>query len=91
MPARLDKVTLVAFSSIVIALAVMGPGIWTYLAPRQRGAASPMQLESIVNLRHGGRAAFTRAIQVSRKPADHDHQFGHHKAEYFRGAVLEGC
>jgi len=44
-------------------------------------------LESIVNL-VTSIAAFW-AIQVSRKPADKDHQFGHHKAEYF-AAVLEG-
>src|SRR5690606_14247023 len=29
------------------------------------------------------------AIRVSHKPADQDHPFGHHKAEYF-SAVLEG-
>ena len=34
-------------------------------------------------------AAAFWAIQVSYKPADQDHPFGHHKAEYF-SAVLEG-
>lgn len=44
-------------------------------------------LESIVNVI----AAFAAlwAISVSHKPADQDHQYGHHKAEYF-SAVLEG-
>ena len=44
-------------------------------------------LESIVNV-IAAAAAFW-AIRVSHKPADQDHPFGHHKAEYF-SAVLEG-
>lgn len=44
-------------------------------------------LESIVNVIAAG-AAFW-AISVSLRPADDDHQHGHHKAEYF-SAVLEG-
>ncbi|MCO5063764.1 MAG: cation diffusion facilitator family transporter [Rhizobiaceae bacterium] len=44
-------------------------------------------MESIVNV-VAAVAAFW-AIQVSHKPADNDHQHGHHKAEYF-SAVLEG-
>ena len=44
-------------------------------------------LELIVNV-IAAAAAFW-AITVSHKPADQDHPFGHHKAEYF-SAVLEG-
>jgi len=44
-------------------------------------------LESIVNVIAAG--AVLWAIRVSDKPADSDHQHGHHKAEYF-SAVLEG-
>lgn len=86
MPARMDKVTLVAASSIVIALVVMGIKYAAYLATGSVALFSDA-LESIVNL-VTSIAAFW-AIQVSRKPADKDHQFGHHKAEYF-AAVLEG-
>ncbi|EJF89222.1 cation diffusion facilitator family transporter [Bartonella tamiae] len=45
-------------------------------------------LESIVNVI----AAFAAwwAINISMKPADQDHPFGHHKAEYF-SAVIEGA
>ena len=86
MPVRMDKVTLVAFSSIVIALLVMGLKYLAYLATGSVALYSDA-LESIVNL-VTAIAAFW-AIQVSRKPADTDHQFGHHKAEYF-AAVLEG-
>jgi cation diffusion facilitator family transporter len=44
-------------------------------------------LESIVNVVASGAALW--AIRVSHTPADSDHQYGHHKAEYF-SAVLEG-
>lgn len=44
-------------------------------------------LESTVNVIAAGTALW--AIRVSHKPADSDHQHGHHKAEYF-SAVLEG-
>lgn len=44
-------------------------------------------LESIVNVIAAAAALW--AISLSHKPADRDHQFGHHKAEYV-SAVLEG-
>lgn len=44
-------------------------------------------LESIVNV-VASIGAFI-AISYAAKPADHDHQFGHHKAEYI-SAVIEG-
>ena len=44
-------------------------------------------LESIVNVIAAAAALW--AISLSHKPADLDHQFGHHKAEYV-SAVLEG-
>jgi len=44
-------------------------------------------LESLVNVIAACAALW--AIRVSHKPADQDHPFGHHKAEYF-SAVLEG-
>jgi cation diffusion facilitator family transporter len=45
-------------------------------------------LESIINVVVAG-AAYV-ALRVSAKPADDNHPFGHHKAEYF-SAVLEGA
>lgn len=44
-------------------------------------------LESVVNI--AAAAAAWWAISISRKPADSNHPFGHHKAEYF-SAVFEG-
>lgn len=86
MPKWNDRITLVALSSIVIALVVMALKYAAYL---QTGSVALYSdaLESIVNLATAV-AAFW-AIRLSHKPADSDHQFGHHKAEYF-SAVLEG-
>jgi len=75
-----------AFWSIVVALGVMGLkfAAWWFTGSV---ALYSDALESIVNV-IAASAAFW-AITVSHKPADQDHQFGHHKAEYF-SAVLEG-
>jgi cation diffusion facilitator family transporter len=80
------KVAQLAAWSIVIAFGVLGLKV---LAWRITGSVALYSdaLESIVNVIAAG-AAFW-AIQVSHKPADSDHQHGHHKAEYF-SAVLEG-
>lgn len=86
MPKWIDRTTVVALTSIVVALVVMGI---KYAAYQMTGSVALYSdaLESIVNLVTA--VATFWAIQVSRKPADSDHQFGHHKAEYF-SAVLEG-
>ena len=72
--------------SIVVALGVMA---LKFVAWRMTGSVALYSdaLESIVNV--VAAAAALWAISVSHKPADRDHQFGHHKAEYF-SAVLEG-
>lgn len=72
--------------SIVVALGVM---LLKFVAWRMTGSVALYSdaLESIVNVIAAAAALW--AISVSHKPADSDHQFGHHKAEYF-SAVLEG-
>lgn len=45
-------------------------------------------LESIINVVAAGCAFF--AVRVAAQPADEDHPYGHHKAEYF-SAVIEGA
>lgn len=72
--------------SIVVALGVMA---LKFAAWRMTGSVALYSdaLESIVNVIAATAALW--AISVSHKPADRDHQFGHHKAEYF-SAVLEG-
>lgn len=81
-----QKVRRLAAWSIAVAVGVMG---LKFLAWWLTGSVALYSdaLESIVNV-IAGCAAFW-AISVSHKPADRDHQFGHHKAEYF-SAVLEG-
>ncbi|MFC5386112.1 cation diffusion facilitator family transporter [Aquamicrobium segne] len=72
--------------SIIVALGVMG---LKFLAWQITGSVALYSdaLESIVNVISASAAIW--AIRVSHKPADSDHPFGHHKAEYF-SAVLEG-
>jgi cation diffusion facilitator family transporter len=81
-----DKLKLAAIASIVVAGAVLA---LKYLAYWVTGSVALYSdaLESIVNLITALVALY--AIHVSAQPADRDHQFGHHKAEYF-SAVLEG-
>ena len=80
------RVATIAFWSIVVALVVMG---LKFVAWRMTGSVALYSdaLESIVNVITATAAVW--AIRVSHKPADQDHPFGHHKAEYF-SAVLEG-
>jgi cation diffusion facilitator family transporter len=80
------RVAMLAFWSMVVALVVMA---LKFAAWRMTGSVALYSdaLESIVNVIAAIAALW--AIQVSHKPADQSHPFGHHKAEYF-SAVLEG-
>ncbi|MBZ9853468.1 cation diffusion facilitator family transporter [Mesorhizobium sp. CA13] len=80
------KVAKLAFWSIVVACVVLALKLAAWYITGSVALYSDA-LESIVNV-IASAAAFW-AIQVSYKPADQDHPFGHHKAEYF-SAVLEG-
>ncbi len=75
-----------ATGSIFIAFLVMA---MKFVAWRLTGSVALFSdaLESIVNVIAAMVAWY--AIRVSHKPADDDHPFGHHKAEYF-SAVAEG-
>ena len=81
-----QKIRSLALWSIVVGFAVMGLKFVAWWLTGSVALYSDA-LESIVNV-IAAFAAFW-AISVSHKPADRDHQFGHHKAEYF-SAVLEG-
>lgn len=80
------KIRRLAFWSIVVALAVLG---LKFLAWWLTGSVALLSdaLESIVNVAASSIAFY--AIGVSQMPADRNHPFGHHKAEYF-SAVIEG-
>lgn len=81
-----QRIRRLAAWSIVVAFGVMGLKFVAWWVTGSVALYSDA-LESIVNV-IAGFAAFW-AISVSHKPADRDHQYGHHKAEYF-SAVLEG-
>lgn len=81
-----QRIRRLAAWSIAVAFAVMG---LKFVAWWMTGSVALYSdaLESIVNVIAAVAALW--AISVSHKPADRDHQYGHHKAEYF-SAVLEG-
>ncbi|TPK71469.1 cation transporter [Mesorhizobium sp. B2-4-15] len=81
-----QKVAGLAFWSIVVAFVVLALKAAAWYITGSVALYSDA-LESIVNVIASVAALW--AIQVSYKPADQDHPFGHHKAEYF-SAVLEG-
>lgn len=81
-----ERIRRLALCSIFVALGVMG---LKYVAYHLTGSVALYSdaLESVVNVIASAAAYW--AIRVSQKPADSDHPYGHHKAEYF-SAVLEG-
>lgn len=72
--------------SIFVACIVFALKYWAYYITNSVALYSDA-LESIVNILAALAAWW--AVKISLKPADHDHPFGHHKAEYF-SAILEG-
>lgn len=80
------KVLWIAAASVLVGAIVLG---LKSLAWWVTGSVAPLSdaLESIINVAASAAALF--AITVSARPADDNHQFGHHKAEYL-SAVLEG-
>ncbi len=75
-----------AIASIAVACAVLAIKYVAYWTTDSVALYSDA-LESIVNVVTAAVALV--AVRISARPADRQHQFGHHKAEYF-SAVLEG-
>jgi cation diffusion facilitator family transporter len=75
-----------AVGSVVLGLLVLG---LKYAAYRLTGSVALYSdaLETVINVVAAGAAVW--ALRVSDKPADREHPYGHHKAEYF-SAVIEG-
>lgn len=82
----MSKVLKIAYSSVAVGLAVLA---LKTLAWSLTGSVALLSdaLESIVNVATA--LAALVALRIASMPADADHPFGHHKAEYF-SAVLEG-
>jgi cation diffusion facilitator family transporter len=81
-----DRASKVALGSVAVGVLVLALKYAAYLLTGSVALYSDA-LESIINVAAAG-AAFL-ALRVSARPADADHPYGHHKAEYF-SAVLEG-
>ena len=75
-----------ALGSLVVAFAVLGLKLLAWRLTDLLALWSDA-LESLVNL--AASLAALVAIRLADKPADREHPYGHHKAEYF-SAVLEG-
>ena len=86
-PALQEKITRFAALNIAVAAAVMGIKYIAYLASGSVALYSDA-LESIVNVMTAIAALI--AVRIATIPADEDHPFGHHKAEFF-AAIFEGA
>ncbi|HUG62278.1 MAG TPA: cation diffusion facilitator family transporter [Methylomirabilota bacterium] len=82
----MQRTVTLAYGSLVIGLVVLGLKTLAYLWTGSVALYSDA-LESVINVAAAGAALF--AIRLSAIPADANHPYGHHKAEYF-SAVLEG-
>lgn len=76
----------IAFGSIIVGIIVLGLKALAWWITGSVALLSDA-LESTVNVATA--VAALLAIRVAAKPADKDHPYGHHKAEFF-SAVLEG-
>jgi cation diffusion facilitator family transporter len=82
----MNRVVMLAGGSILVGVVVLALKSLAYFMTGSVALLSDA-IESIVNV-VTAIAAFI-AIRLSAKPADEEHPYGHHKAEYF-SAVLEG-
>lgn len=82
----MNRVMKLAIGSIVVGIAVLGLKFVAYLMTGSIALYSDA-LESVVNVATA--IAALVAIRLSSQPADANHPYGHHKAEYF-SAVFEG-
>ena len=80
------RIMRLAIGSVLIGLLVLG---LKALAWQVTGSLALMSdaLESLVNVATA--LAVIAALHLARRPADDNHPYGHHKAEFF-SAVLEG-
>ncbi len=83
----MSKLTQIAIGSLVVGIVVF---VLKLAAWRITGSVALYSdaVESVVNVVAAGVALY--AVQLAQKPADREHPYGHHKAEYF-AAVIEGA
>lgn len=81
------SLTRFAWLSVIVAVAILGLKLAAYAITGSVGLLSDA-VESLVNLAGGLMALAMLAIAA--RPADEDHAYGHHKAEYFSSGVEGG-
>jgi cation diffusion facilitator family transporter len=86
-PALQGKITRFAAINIAVAAAVMAIKYAAYVVSGSVALYSDA-LESVVNVMTAVAALI--AVHISARPADDNHPFGHHKAEFF-AAIFEGA
>ncbi len=82
----MSQITKLAIGSLIVGVVVLGVKYVAYLMTGSVALLSDA-LESIVNVATAIAALI--AVQYASRPADANHPYGHHKAEFF-SAVLEG-
>jgi cation diffusion facilitator family transporter len=82
----MDRIEKLALGSIAVAVAVLGLKALAYVLTGSVALYSDA-LESIINIVTA--VAALVAVRLSAMPADRNHPYGHHKAEYF-SVILEG-
>src|SRR5690349_4314490 len=82
----MTKILKLAIGSIIVGLVVLGLKLIAYWMTGSIALYSDA-LESIVNIATA--IAALLAVRMAARPADANHPYGHHKAEYV-SAVLEG-
>jgi cation diffusion facilitator family transporter len=83
----MTPLTKIAAASIVVGLVVFALKMWAWWITGSVALYSDA-VESVVNVVAAIAALY--AVHLSQKPADKEHPYGHHKAEYF-AAVIEGA
>ena len=83
----MSKLTQIALGSLFVGVVVF---LLKLAAWRITGSVALYSdaVESVVNVVAAGVALY--AVQLAQKPADREHPYGHHKADYF-AAVIEGA
>ena len=81
----MDRVQKLAVGSIVVGFAVLGLKFAAYYLTGSIALYSDA-LESIVNVVTA--TVSLMAVRTSAKPADANHPYGHHKAEYFSAVIV---
>ena len=82
----MSRIMKLAIGSLIVGFLVLGLKVLAYWMTGSIALFSDA-MESIVNVATA--VAALLAVQVATRPADDNHPYGHHKAEYF-SAVLEG-